>query len=76
MKPNPPIKGHHLIAEGHVQKRYLADDSAEQYGGCQCGARPDGWPNVSIGATKRWHRDHKNAVLLERVKAARARGRA
>lgn len=63
MNPNPPIRGHELLWEGHA--RQAVDWDTEMYipgkflGGCRCGAQPPGWPDVSIGATKRWHREHK-----------------
>lgn len=61
---NPPIRGHKLLAEGRSFREYdhfgeLIDDYA---GGCECGAIPLDWPNVSINETKRWHREHKAAL--------------
>lgn len=72
MKPNPPIKGHRLHGEGHIwltwTDRYGGElfDEPRQVGGCECGAKPVGYPNVSVVAMKRWHRQHK-AVLQWRT---------
>jgi hypothetical protein len=70
--PNPPIPGHHLVNEGHVFRLHHVDQfpstslfAAEepQYsGGCQCGARPPDFPNVSTNAMKAWHRTHKEEL--------------
>ena len=61
MKPNPPIPGHRLLHEGYVWP--WINPVTEMYdghrGGCECGARPSQFPNVSVGAMKRWHRAHK-----------------
>lgn len=64
MKPNPPIPGHELLYEGHSYRTYGSDEmyNGDHDGGCRCGAKPDGWPNLSIGAVKRWHREHKAAL--------------
>lgn len=61
MKPNPPIKGHELLGEGHIWRGIdpVTDEWGPQWGGCRCGAKPPDWPNVSVGAMKRWHRQHK-----------------
>lgn len=59
MTPNPPIRGHELKAEGHVWRTWVDDLMG---GGCRCGAKPPEFPNVSIGAMKRWHREHKAEV--------------
>lgn len=60
MKPNPPIKGHKLLHEGHRQRRY--NPTTEMYDGwsygCECGAKPDE-PERSANDLKRWHRQHK-----------------
>jgi hypothetical protein len=61
MKPNPPIKGHALLYEGHAFRHF--DPVTEDYDGtwnegCECGERPTPRLN-SIGAMKRWHRQHK-----------------
>jgi hypothetical protein len=64
--PNPPIPGHHLLDEGAVWPIY--DDSVHSRGvtghsgGCQCGAKPPGFPNVSRNAMKEWHRGHKEEI--------------
>lgn len=59
MKPNPPIKGHKLLHEGHSVR--LVDPVTDMYAGwsfgCECGAKPD--PTLSINERKRWHRRHK-----------------
>ena len=68
VNPNPPIKGHTLLAEGHSYQLInpITDDYFDEVqGGCWCGAKPDGWPNVSINAVKRWHRQHKAALRDE-----------
>jgi hypothetical protein len=64
MKPNPPIKGHRLLYEGAIRRTVSGGHS----GGCRCGAKPDGFPDVSAYAMKRWHRLHK-----EDFRAAMAR---
>lgn len=58
---NPPIRGHELISEGHSTRRYHRDgEVADGYdGGCRCGAKPPGWPLLSVRAVKAWHREHK-----------------
>lgn len=65
MTPNPPIKGHELLMEGHTRRRHTisgymdtGDPTKDYSGGCYCGAKPEGFP-LSIGAMKRWHRQHK-----------------
>lgn len=56
---NLPIPGHELIAEGHT-RTWVGRDGATRYsGGCRCGEKPEGFPDASIYATKRWHRQHK-----------------
>lgn len=66
--PNPPIRGHHLLSEGAVFKRHkpfttLAtlhdNDGVEWHGGCQCGAKPPEFPDISMRKMKAWHRQHK-----------------
>jgi len=67
--PNPPIPGHHLLNEGHVFRvehedrfydRGMFEAQPPKYsGGCQCGARPEEFPNVSTNQMKAWHRQHK-----------------
>jgi hypothetical protein len=61
VKPNPPIRGHKLLHEGHRVR--TIDPLTEMYAGwsygCECGAEPD---YTSINATKRWHRAHKAAM--------------
>jgi hypothetical protein len=65
--PNPPIPGHHLLSEGSVWRKPRDDrfpysydpKEIEHEGGCQCGARPPEFPNVSRKAMQRWHREHK-----------------
>lgn len=57
---NPPIPGHALIGEGLTWPQY--DHEGEVVGiagGCRCGEKPEGFPNLSIYAMKRWHRQHK-----------------
>jgi hypothetical protein len=67
---NPPIPGHGLLHEGHAH-RNINDETDDYFpaghpdshsGGCYCGAKPPDWPNTSINATKRWHREHKAAL--------------
>ena len=60
MRPNPPIKGHELIGEGHRHRGYDVAETAHWVWGCRCGARPDPYPGVN--ATKRWHRAHKDEI--------------
>jgi len=63
--PNPPIPGHHLLNEGHtfpVRNRdwsTFQEEVVDHNGGCQCGAKPEGFPNVSATKMKEWHRQHK-----------------
>lgn len=62
--PNPPIRGHHLLHEGATYRRWdhtVPSPTGEIWvGGCECGARPEGFPdNISVNAMKRWHRQHK-----------------
>lgn len=65
MKSNPPIPGHHLLYEGRVTTVWGSSGRREIHGGCQCGARPEGYLlNVSIRAMKRWHREHKDNVRV------------
>lgn len=59
MRSNPPIKGHGLLYEGDTRFSMLLD---EPVGGCSCGAKPDGFPDVGVNATKRWHRLHKDEL--------------
>jgi hypothetical protein len=80
--PNPPIPGHHLLNEGHVWRlhhddrffdRTLYQDGVPEYsGGCQCGARPSEFPNLSTKKMKDWHRQHKEELRgvqrVDRVK--------
>ena len=74
--PNPPIPGHHLLNEGHVFRTHEEDrfpaaaamiggDVYKYSGGCQCGALPAEFPNVSANQMKAWHRRHKEAVRAE-----------
>lgn len=63
MKPNPPVKGHRLLHEGHSVRRInpvtdMYDGWSE---GCECGAKPDP-PANSINEMKRWHRQHKEEL--------------
>lgn len=71
MRSNPPIEGHELLFEGRPQAVWDATGDWYQRdvngdiihnGGCRCGAKPDGWPNVSASAVKRWHRLHKDEL--------------
>ena len=56
MTPNPPIRGHALLFEGGQWRTWT---SSQARGGCECGAKPDGFPNVGVNEMKRWHRQHK-----------------
>lgn len=62
---NPPIPGHELIDEGMI---YPGWDPQPPHGllfhsgGCRCGAKPPGFPNVSKNKMKAWHRLHKEAI--------------
>jgi len=62
--PNPPIKGHTLIGEGHVTPVWgEAWHSPHSHsGGCSCGAKPPEFPNVSTVKMKAWHRLHKEEL--------------
>lgn len=69
--PNPPIPGHHLLNEGlilpvdHEDRfpRTVIEEEPRSYsGGCQCGARPDAFPNLSGRQMKAWHRQHKEEL--------------
>lgn len=70
--PNPPIPGHHLLGEGSIfpvrqtfRFPYSSGDQpvADEFnGGCQCGAKPPGFPNLSRNAVKAWHREHKAEI--------------
>lgn len=60
MNPNPPIPGHILLYEGHTRYGYSSETSERIHtGGCECGAKPPGFPSLSVGAMKRFHRAHK-----------------
>lgn len=64
MTTNPPIKGHALRFDGKGQVEYEHTAAGMAFtgnvvGGCECGAQPPGWPNVSARETQRWHREHK-----------------
>ena len=62
-RSNPPIAGHTLLHEGHTGFTYRQDSvgmyAKVPWGGCSCGARPAGFPDISINGMKRWHRQHK-----------------
>jgi hypothetical protein len=58
-KMNPPIPGHELLFEGHTNYVW---SSGTHLGGCRCGALPPEFPNLSVNAMKRWHREHKAAL--------------
>lgn len=69
--PNPPIPGHHLLNEGLIlpvdhEDRFprasIEEEPRRFSGGCQCGARPDGFPNLSARQMKAWHRQHKEEL--------------
>jgi hypothetical protein len=68
--PNPPIPGHHLLNEGHIHRIFQDDrfpqvgsvEKPQHSGGCQCGARPPEFPNVSVNKMKEWHRQHKEEL--------------
>jgi hypothetical protein len=57
--PNPPIKGHRLLHEGHSARVIdpVTDDYAGWSYGCECGDKPD--PTLTISSRRRWHREHK-----------------
>jgi hypothetical protein len=59
------IHGHALMFEGraytHDAYGLEFDFVAEGRGGCECGARSPALP--SNNARKRWHREHKDAVI-------------
>jgi len=65
VKPNAPIPGHHLLHEGAIYKSRDPDvgpwstDEERYVGGCACGAKPTDFPDISIRAMKRWHRQHR-----------------
>ncbi len=60
---NPPIPGHHLLDEGMVLPNYSDRNGIIGHtGGCRCGAKPPGFPNVSKNQMKAWHRLHKEAI--------------
>ena len=60
---NPPIPGHHLLDEGSVYPvRDRGWEVTGHTGGCRCGAKPPGFPNVSKNQMKAWHRLHKDAI--------------
>lgn len=67
MNPNPPIKGHELIAKGQTWRSYhdkiwLTLPVIDGWiGGCRCGARPDRFP-LRINAMRVWHREHKEEI--------------
>jgi hypothetical protein len=66
--PNPPIPGHHLLNEGHTFPVHHnlaftpSDAPIEHNGGCQCGAKPPDFPNVSKRRMQEWHRQHKEEL--------------
>jgi len=68
--PNPPIPGHHLLHEGHILPihselhfpRLTGEEIEGHTGGCQCGAKPPDFPNVSARKVKDWHRQHKEEI--------------
>ena len=68
MKPNPPIKGHELLQEGHVFPLHGNGTGLDGWkivghsGGCRCGAKPPEFPNVSTVQMKKWHREHKEEL--------------
>lgn len=76
MRPNPPIKGHKLLHEGHSVK--CLNPVTENYDrweeGCECGEKPVP-PANSINEMKRWHREHKHQLRLDVVRNARTAGR-
>lgn len=62
-KVNPPIPGHHLLDEGMILPNYSVRDGIIGHtGGCRCGAKPPGFPNVSKNQMQKWHRLHKEAI--------------
>lgn len=63
-----PIKGHGLRGEGRVLSTGGWVKSGPDVGRCECGASSDHLPNTA--ARKRWHREHKQAVLDQRGPAA------
>lgn len=72
MKPNPPIRGHELMFEGHAQRRWShSRNEWAWFGGCRCGEKPPGFPNLSTKAVKAWHREHKAELRGEPTKPDR-----
>ena len=62
---NPPIAGHTLMYEGLSSPVYDWDGKIRDHaGGCTCGAKPPGWPDLSGRQVKTWHREHKAEVRL------------
>jgi hypothetical protein len=62
-KMNPPVPGHVLLNEGRFRK--VSNDTLLGWhweGGCECGAKPVGFPDVGVNETKRWHREHKERI--------------
>ena len=63
MKPNPPIKGHELLYEGHTNRTsgpwWRSRCPSRRL---SCGAQPPNFPNVSINQMKAWHRQHKEEL--------------
>jgi hypothetical protein len=62
---NPPIPGHHLLNEGHIFPLREGPGEFGHYevvgydGGCECGARPEKFPDMTGRQMKVWHREHK-----------------
>jgi hypothetical protein len=55
-----PIKGHELLFEGRLMNSYLPGNGVGK-GRCRCGALSPDLPTTA--ARKRWHREHKQAIL-------------
>ena len=54
-------RGHHLLYEGGSLTIW-ENGKANVTGGCECGAQPGKFPNVSTKAMQRWHRQHKDDI--------------
>lgn len=55
------IPGHTLLDGGHVHE-YDVVGGTEFAGGCLCGAKPPGFPEVTIAQMREWHLGHKASV--------------
>ena len=68
------VKGHGLVSEGaaHDEKgnyagsyEWLSGRGLSGYGFCSCGARSS--LLASTAARKRWHNEHKAAIVFSRI---------